>query len=197
LLEHWKRQHEAWVASQIAGDWAVPYTTQFPDQYAELINMMMRRDSMPERHSLRGTMLTPGDSPSRDQDAARFAETISAEVNADDANADNWAALASSSEHTSLAGRWKGRWIRPTGRAMIDVWNAGDACIRMFGDQACIDFHDGKSAYLIVAWLSESRLVGRYINCTFVEDCLPWVGQVVGNTRIDGFWPLGRWDFRR
>ena len=41
------------------------------------------------------------------------------------------------------------------------------------------------------------RLVGKYINLNNPEITVPWVGLVVSDQRIDGYFSLGRVDFRR
>jgi hypothetical protein len=51
--------------------------------------------------------------------------------------------------------------------------------------------------YLIEAERRGNKLVGRYVNVDKPEDTSPWMGIVVDEYRIDGFYSQGRWDLRR
>ena len=60
------------------------------------------------------------------------------------------------------------------------------------------DWDFGKRRGLIDARREGShRLVGKYINLSNPEITVPWVGLVVNDQRIDGYFSLGRVDFRR
>jgi hypothetical protein len=52
--------------------------------------------------------------------------------------------------------------------------------------------HDGMRSFRC-----SRRMVGRYLNLGKPEITRPWVGLVVDESRIDGYWTQGRLDFRR
>jgi hypothetical protein len=108
----------------------------------------------------------------------------------DDGNASAWP-TASSGPHDSIDGSWSGRWRREE-----EAWVEGTATVETVGDTVFIHFKD-EIDYLIEARREGDRLIGRYVNAGQKVDSLYWTGFVVSNERIDGFWPLGRWDFRR
>jgi hypothetical protein len=124
-----------------------------------------------------------------------------------DPNESMWATVKPVADYDSIDGFWSSRWRvrRKSGiRAWFANWSAwqeGTALIRTLDDWAFIEYEDNTNKYVIRARrIDEKRLVGRYMNCTLQADNTPWVGIIVDNRRIDGFWSGrcdGRWDFRR
>jgi hypothetical protein len=113
-----------------------------------------------------------------------------------DANAQAWTRL-DPHEQRSIEGEWWSRW---NGGSLGLDWKQGTARVRRVGNHVYLLFHwaDETQRGLIEAELeTNARLVGRYINLGNTEILRPWVGLIVDNQRIDGYWPEGRLDFRR
>ncbi|HEU0033760.1 MAG TPA: hypothetical protein VFQ53_24200 [Kofleriaceae bacterium] len=122
-------------------------------------------------------------------DVEAFAERTPAVDLENDENAMAWVAIAT---HTDgLDGAWSSRW-----RSGQDTWNQGVATLQLQGDRVFILYKD-TGTYLIEAVRRGNKLVGRYQNVDDPSDTSPWVGVLVNDYRIDGFWKHGRWDFRR
>jgi hypothetical protein len=128
-------------------------------------------------------------------DVKAFANKASAAGGTDDPNARPWAGHSVDGTRGSLDGEWASRWKGGTAKQ----WQMGTATVKETGGRVFILFKDPEPAYLIEAVRqSKTRLVGRYVNLKMPKrDTSPWVGEVVGNERIDGVWDEGRWDLRR
>ena len=72
----------------------------------------------------------------------------------------------------------------------------GVATGQVTGDKVYILYRDA-GAFLFEGTRRGDKSVGRYVNIINPGDSSPWVGSIVNNHRIDGFWGRGRWDFRR
>ena len=107
----------------------------------------------------------------------------------EDENAMAWVAIAT--DATGLAGAWSSRW-----RTANNEWQQGVATMHLDADRVFILYKDA-GTYLLEGQRHGDRLVGRYVNVNKPSDSSPWVGVIVNDYRIDGFWALGRWDFRR
>lgn len=122
-------------------------------------------------------------------DVEAFAERTPATELDHDENAMAWVAIAT--EHDGLEGAWSSRW-----RQGAKEWQQGVATLQIAGDKVHIIYRDG-GTYLFEGTRRGNRIVGRFVNTTNPGDSSPWVGQIVSNSRIDGHWGRGRWDFRR
>jgi hypothetical protein len=120
-------------------------------------------------------------------------------VKANDPNQENWANIKGLTDYDSVEGFWSSRWRREENVHAASRWHVGTAHIQFYKDWVHITMHDDTSRYVIRCKVVENnKLVGRYLNCEFSEDNSPWVGIIVNNHRIDGFWQTRfRWDFRR
>ena len=127
-------------------------------------------------------------------DVADWYATVSMPGADDDPNAESWAVLVDPDAEAGIEGQWAGRW-----RLEEDAWREGTAEIRTAEGRAYILFtdHSDEFRYLIEARIEGDNLVGVYQNLENDYDSAPWAGLVVGSERIDGYWPNGRWDFRR
>jgi hypothetical protein len=123
-------------------------------------------------------------------DVEDFAASVDVGTREDDDNATAWVAVATPS-NDRLDGAWSSRWC-PRGGA----WQEGVATVELVGERAFVLYRDA-GTYLIEAERRGDRLVGRYVNVAHPEDTSPWLGIIVDNYRIDGFWGRGRWDLRR
>jgi hypothetical protein len=136
-----------------------------------------------------------------DAEVKAFAAGASLVGAADDDNASSW---TSSGGDETIEGPWLGRWnggADPTisGDA-ADKWKQGRAEVRVVNDRVYIlfDWDNGARRGLIdAARVSDTRLVGKYINLTNPAVMRPWIGLIVDRRRIDGRWTQGRLDFRR
>lgn len=120
------------------------------------------------------------------------------EPSSSDPNKEIWVSRKEPAVHASIEGFWSSRWH--SSELSDGNWHVGTALIRMVGDWFHIEVQDETNQYVIRARQDDtSRLVGRYSNCRYYDDTSPWVGIIVGNSRIDGFWNTGRdrWDLRR
>ena len=96
-----------------------------------------------------------------------------------------------------LEGDWSSRW---NGGAAGTQWKEGEARIALRDHRfyALFDWDGGAQRGLIEARRDgAARLVGRNVNLGKPEITRPWVGTVVDDRRIDGYWPQGQLDFRR
>ena len=139
-----------------------------------------------------------------DDDVTRFARNTVPEESATDENATTWGAGDASYQRGTIEGEWSSRWkgaADPTipGDAP-DKWKQGQGEARIVGDRVYLlfDWDSGARRGLIDARREGSRrLVGKYINLNNPEITVPWVGLVVSDQRIDGYFTQGRVDFRR
>ncbi len=106
-----------------------------------------------------------------------------------DENAIAWVIVATAAD--GLGGAWSSRW--KVGEA---EWQQGVATVQLDGDRVFILYRDA-GTYLIEAVRRGDRLVGRYLNVKNPRDTSPWLGVIVDDYRIDGYWAQGRWDLRR
>ena len=127
------------------------------------------------------------------EDVLEFAAGAAEMGGADDDNAQLWATAAAALDD-SIDGEWSARWSKE-----LVGWTVGVATIRTVGDHVYIHHREDEGdGYLIEAVRDGDRLVGRSVNTRLgLSDSWNFVGTVVSNERIDGVWPLGRWDFRR
>ena len=113
---------------------------------------------------------------------------------ADDVNAEAWV-TPPAEPFDSIEGEWAGRWDEG-----VPPWTTGRATIRIVGERVFISYRDDHipiGGYLAEAERQGNRLVGAYQSLDDPKDHSKWVGTIVDNTRIDGIWERGRWDFRR
>ena len=139
-----------------------------------------------------------------DDDVMQFARNTAPEESADDENAKPWAAGDASSPRGAIEGEWSSRWKGAADPTIAgdtpDKWKQGRGEARIAGDRVYLlfDWDSGKRRGLIDARREgPQRLVGKYINLNNPEITVPWVGLVVNDRRIDGYFALGRVDFRR
>jgi hypothetical protein len=139
-----------------------------------------------------------------DDDVMQFARSTAPEGSADDENAEAWSTGNANEGHGTIEGKWSSRWkgaADPTipGDAP-DKWKQGQGEAKIVGDRVYLlfDWDSGKRRGLIDATREgPRRLVGKYINLNNPEITVPWVGLVVSDQRIDGYFTQGRVDFRR
>ncbi|MEH2533925.1 hypothetical protein V1277_006779 [Bradyrhizobium sp. AZCC 1588] len=139
-----------------------------------------------------------------DDDVMQFARTTMPEESATDENAKPWSPGDASYLRSTIDGEWSSRWkgaADPTipGDAP-DKWKQGRGVARTVGDRVYLlfDWNSGARRGLIEARREgPRRLVGKYINLNNPEITVPWVGLVVSDQRIDGYFAQGRVDFRR
>jgi hypothetical protein len=106
-----------------------------------------------------------------------------------DENAIAWVIVATAAD--GLGGAWSSRWKTGDGE-----WQQGVATVQLDGDRVFILYRDA-GTYLVEAQRRGDRLVGRYVNVNNPRDTSPWLGVIVDDYRIDGYWSQGRWDLRR
>jgi hypothetical protein len=161
----------------------------------------MKSESDPATRNPFGVMDVPNPN---DDDVTQFACNTAPEESAADENAKLWSAHDTSYQRGAIEGEWSSRWngaADPTipGDAP-DKWKPGRGEARIVGDRVYLlfDWDSGKRRGLIDARREgPQRLVGKYINLNNPEITVPWVGLVVSDRRIDGYFSLGRVDFRR
>jgi hypothetical protein len=145
------------------------------------------------------------DVPHPNDDAVtQFARNTVPEESSADENAKPWSGGDTKDQHGTIEGRWSSRWngaADPTipGDAP-DKWKQGQGEARIVGDRVYLlfDWDSGARRGLIEAGREgPRRLVGKYINLNNPEITVPWVGLVVSDQRIDGYFTQGRVDFRR
>ena len=139
-----------------------------------------------------------------DDDVTQFARNTAPEESATDENAKPWSAHDTSHPHDTIEGQWSSRWKGAADPTMPgdtpDKWKQGRGEARIVGDRVYLlfDWDSGKRRGLIDARREgPRRLVGKYINLNNPEITVPWVGLVVSDQRIDGYFAQGRVDFRR
>lgn len=128
------------------------------------------------------------------EDVAAFARGVELTGSADDDNAVTWAGSAGSARE-SIEGSWSSRWYADGG-----AWRQGRGRLTVDGQRVYILFDwDGATGQGLIEARRDGpdRLVGRYLNLGAPEITRPWVGLIVGTTRIDGAHTGGRIDFRR
>ncbi|MCA6113610.1 hypothetical protein J6524_01515 [Bradyrhizobium sp. WSM 1738] len=139
-----------------------------------------------------------------DNDVMQFARNTMPEESASDENALQWSAGNSSYPHGTIEGQWSSRWKGAADPTILgdtpDKWKQGQGEARIVGERVYLlfDWDSGKRRGLIEAMREgPRRLVGKYINLNNPEITVPWVGLVVSDQRIDGYFSQGRVDFRR
>ncbi len=139
-----------------------------------------------------------------DDDVTNFARNTVPEESAADENAKPWSAQNNSYQHGAIEGQWSSRWKGATDPTIPgdapDKWKQGQGEARIVGDRVYLlfDWDSGRRRGLIDARREgPRRLVGKYINLNNPEITVPWVGLVVSDQRIDGYFPQGRVDFGR
>jgi hypothetical protein len=139
-----------------------------------------------------------------DDDVMQFAGNTEPEESASDENAKAWGAGGASEQRGAIEGEWSSRWKGAADPTIPgdtpDKWKQGQGEARIVGDRVYLlfDWDSGKRRGLIDARREgPRRLVGKYINLNNPEITVPWVGLVVSDQRIDGYFTQGRVDFRR
>jgi hypothetical protein len=139
-----------------------------------------------------------------DDDVRQFARNTVPEESATDENAELWSAHDIIRQHGTIEGQWSSRWNGAADPTIAgdtpDNWKQGRGEAKIVGDRLYLlfDWDSGKRRGLIDArHEGPRRLVGKYINLGNPEITVPWVGLVVSEQRIDGYFSLGRIDFRR
>lgn len=139
-----------------------------------------------------------------DDDVTQFARNTVPEESTADENATPWSAGDTSYQRGTIEGGWSSRWKGATDPTIPgdapDKWKQGQGEARIVGDRVYLlfDWDSGKRRGLIDARREGSRrLVGKYINLNNPEITVPWVGLMVSDQRIDGYFTQGRVDFRR
>ncbi len=129
------------------------------------------------------------------EEVKTFAARVKLAGDGKDPNAEQWAPKATPGKASSLDGEWSSRW---NGGSAGKEWETGTATVKKVGDRVYILYKDRTGTYLIEAKLQgKTQLVGRYLAQRDDEESAPWVGKIVDGERIDGAWPMGRWDLRR
>ena len=161
----------------------------------------MKSESNPATRNPFGVMDVPNPN---DDDVTQFACNTAPEEFAADENARPWSAHDTSYQRGAIEGEWSSRWngaADPTIEGDTpDKWKQGQGEAKIVGDRVYLlfDWDFGKRRGLIDARREgPQRLVGKYINLNNPEITVPWVGLVVSDQRIDGYFSLGRVDFRR
>jgi hypothetical protein len=139
-----------------------------------------------------------------DDGVMQYAHTTVPEESASDENATSWCAGDTNDRRGTIEGQWSSRWkggADPTIPGDTpDQWKQGRGEAKIVGDRVYLlfDWDSGKRRGLIDARREgPRRLVGKYINLNNPEITVPWVGIVVSDQRIDGYFSQGRVDFRR
>ena len=139
-----------------------------------------------------------------DDDVMQFARDTLPEESATDENAKPWSAGDASYQRGTIEGEWSSRWNGAADPTIPgdtpDKWKQGQGEARIVEDRVYLlfDWDSGARRGLIDARREgPRRLVGKYINLNNPEITVPWVGLVVGDQRIDGYFAQGRVDFRR
>lgn len=128
-------------------------------------------------------------------DVSRLLQSLETVGNPDDENSELWSHTHLGFSKNKLDGIWVTRW---GGGAARGDWVQGIARVQIYNPYFYALTHDGRADCLIAAKILDSdQLAGRYINLGSPREVLPWVGLIVDENRIDGFWTEGRWDLRR
>ena len=122
----------------------------------------------------------------------KFFRSVKFPIQDEDENALSW--IRENLEvPNSISGEWAGRW-KVDGHA----WRVGRAWVKLDGRRTFILFKGENASYIFEAKNSgKNKLLGHYMNLHDESDYGPWLGTIISNKRIDGFWRDGRWDFRR
>ena len=158
-------------------------------------------DNDPARRNPFGVM----DVPHPDDDGVlQFARDTMPEESTTDENAAPWGARDIIHSHGTIEGEWSSRWKGAADPTIPgdtpDNWKQGQGEARLVGERVYLlfDWDSGRRRGLIEARREgPHRLVGKYVNLNNPEISVPWVGRVVNDRRIDGYFPQGRVDFRR
>ena len=136
-----------------------------------------------------------------DADVAAFAAAATLDGSDRDDNATAWAGERA---EYPLEGHWQSRWRGAADPTIAgdtpETWKQGAGELKLANDRLYLRFewNGGVRKGLIEARRENgNRLVGKYINLSNPEITRPWIGLIIGNTRIDGRFPEGRLDFRR
>jgi hypothetical protein len=96
-------------------------------------------------------------------------------------------------EITALQGEWASKWRRTT-----TGWFEGTAKATVVGDELRIHYNDETGSYdLRAQFVDKGILFGRYQNLGVPADSTDWVGFVVSQDTIRGYYERGLWDFWR
>jgi serine/threonine protein kinase len=129
----------------------------------------------------------------QDEEVLAFAARSIPGTNRDD-NAQVWNRPWVQGPPDTLAGDWEYRWKG----GVNDPWVSGFAEVKLVGDRIFFLCREGTGKYLMECRRGpDDRIVGRYMNLGAPKDNGPFVGRCITPERIDGYWPSGRWDFRR
>lgn len=111
----------------------------------------------------------------------------------DDPNAAQWVEKATSGDRDALSGQWFERW------GQVDAWSPSRAPaeVKVVGQRVYILAHCSNGRFLLDLKRDGQTLVGRYQGIDNPQEILPCVFRIVDHERLDGYWPGGRWDFRR
>ena len=166
---------------------------------SEIATRNVVSDNDPATRNPFGVMDVPNPN---DDDVMQFARNTAPEEVATDENAK--ANGGDVGRRGTLEGEWSSRWNGAADPTIPgdtpDKWKPGQGEARIVGDRVYLlfDWDSGKRRGLIDARREgPHRLVGKYINLNNPEISVPWVGLVVSDQRIDGYFSLGRVDFRR
>ena len=168
---------------------------------SEIATRNVVSDNDPATRNPFGVMDVPNPN---DDDVMQFARNTVPDESTTDENAKPWSAGDAIYQRGTLEGEWSSRWNGAADPTIPDdtpvQWKQGQGEARIVGDRVYLlfDWDSGKRRGLIDARREGShRLVGKYINLNNPEISVPWVGLVVSDQRIDGYFALGRVDFRR
>lgn len=109
-----------------------------------------------------------------------------------DENANAWSKITLAKKPDSIDGAWASRWKGADGK-----WTVGSAFVQSVKDRVYILYVEPADYYHVEARRVGDTLTGRFININIASDTSPFVARIVDNTRIDGVWLQGRWDFHR
>lgn len=198
LLGEWRKNHESEVFDKAMGNAESSFQRNYRSSYFCLMEQIEKQDSINFDIEMGTKYLPPHLMPDH-ADAVKFSKSIPEGYEQDDPNSEIWYGTASTDVYESIEGVWHSRWNRENETSQEPSWYRGTAVCKKAisyrsGTWYQINFDDNISPYIILAQLQDERLIGRFINCTVESDCYPWVGVIVNNNRIDGYWPLGRWD---
>lgn len=113
----------------------------------------------------------------------------------EDSNASQWGMPDFDKQEDKLDGMWYSRW---EGGVALDGWINGIARVETHLDFVYMIHMESRSdCFIATRRKSKEVLAGRYFNLRAIKESTPWVGKIVDNKRIDGFWEQGRWDLRR
>ena len=139
-----------------------------------------------------------------DQEVLEFAAGAKLAGTSDDENAKAWTPSSDCNQYGTIEGNWSCRWnggADPTiAGDTANKWKQGQAEAKATEDRVYLlfDWDNGARGELIDAQREgATRLVGKYINLTDPKITRPWIGLIVNNQKIDGWWSGGRLDFRR